>query len=97
MRNVYACIEQPLNSILFYYPDMKMTLDTHGGRRCVTHAGYFGAPSRKPLEVFTAWPVEIFNKYCAANQRDADLKLKDVLDRGVAKRRRLNGGRVTED
>eukprot|EP00959_Pyramimonas_sp_CCMP1952_P451323 9449602-Pyramimonas_sp.AAC.1 len=64
---------------------MAATLRFTGAIRCITYAGFFGAPSRKPFEIYCTWPTELFMKYLHCTQCDADAKLKAQRKSNVGK------------
>eukprot|EP00959_Pyramimonas_sp_CCMP1952_P240067 5016899-Pyramimonas_sp.AAC.1 len=76
-RNVDVAIEQPINSILYHHPSMKAALETIGARRIIAYAGQFGAPSRKPLEIYTTLPENALTTL-RTTQKGADARVKVI-------------------
>ena len=52
-RGVKMIIEQPLNSLLYWTPEMKDTLKIAQAARHVTFLGAFGSPTAKPVELYS--------------------------------------------
>ena len=53
MRGIKMTIEQPLNSLLYWCPEVSEALRTVQALRCVSYLGAFGAHSVKPIEIMT--------------------------------------------
>ena len=56
---VYVAVEQPLASMLYRHPCMFQVLLAVSADRYVTSLGAFGAPTQKPLELYTTLPRDV--------------------------------------
>eukprot|EP00959_Pyramimonas_sp_CCMP1952_P414790 8690565-Pyramimonas_sp.AAC.1 len=61
-RGVYSLLENPLGSALCRAPCVEAALNAAGARKVVTYLGGFGAPSLKPLGLFSTHPPELARK-----------------------------------
>ena len=77
MRGIYTSIEQPINSMLFKYPCVKITHEIVDAKRVVCFAGALGATSPKPLEFMVTIPSEHVDLYLRHGKREAQLRFKE--------------------
>ena len=70
---VRVVIEQPLNSFLYKVPSMLSALEATGAHGLVYFLGAFGAPTLKPIELYTTFSVfnsrQLVRKAKAARSR----------------------------
>ena len=59
-RGVFWCVEQPLNSLLYWVPAVRSTFEIARARRVCTFLGAFGSPTAKCIELMTTVPIGDF-------------------------------------
>ena len=62
-RNVYWCVEQPKNSLLYKHVSMGKCLQTCNARKCATYLGGFGADAIKPLDLYHTMPEPVVKQF----------------------------------
>ena len=82
MRGAYVMIEQPKNSLLYWYPAVRTALVQTGAKKLMTYLGAYGAAALKPIELWTTIPrahlplQEIASSFRTAQKRIGNDKEK---------------------
>ena len=79
VRRCYFCVEQPLNSLFYHNPTVRVMLDwAPRVERCITWLGAFGHPSMKALELYHN--VQELSMYIVRDKRTARSRMKESED-----------------